>query len=225
MASGPITPPLQLTLDTAIATHGVNITHVSFPVHMATHVDAPRHFYPQGRTIDQFGLENTSGPAVCWSFACGASEVIDAHDLAAMKPELEEGDLLFIHTGWDKLFGRDEYKRHPYLDASAARWLADRKIALLGIDTQTPDQPIIDRQDGFDWPVHKTLLGADILIAENLAHLDRVSNRRFTAYAWPIPLVGADGAPARIVAQLDDETDADSGETGRPRLTESEPRP
>lgn len=41
-----------------------------------------------------------------------------------------------------------------------------------------------------------------MLIAEHLAHLERAAGRRFTAYALPLPIAGADGAPARIVADL-----------------------
>jgi kynurenine formamidase len=56
---------------------------------------------------------------------------------------------------------------------------------------------------GFDWPAHRTLLAGGVLIVEHLANLDRVAGERFELWALPIPIVGADGAPARVVARGD----------------------
>jgi kynurenine formamidase len=75
-------------------------------------------------------------------------------------------------------------------------------VKLVALDVATPDMPEAVRPPGFDWPVHRLLLGAGVLIAEHLNRLDQVTGRRFRAYALPIPIVGSDGAPARIVAEL-----------------------
>jgi kynurenine formamidase len=47
------------------------------------------------------------------------------------------------------------------------------------------------------------LLGHGVLIAENLANVARVAGRRFTLLVCPVPIVDSDGAPARILAQVD----------------------
>ena len=73
---------------------------------------------------------------------------------------------------------------------------------MICLDIATPDMPEAVRPAAFDWPVHRLLLGAGVLIAEHLAHLELVAGRRFRALALPIPIVGSDGAPARIVAEL-----------------------
>jgi kynurenine formamidase len=74
----------------------------------------------------------------------------------------------------------------------------------VAIDTPTPDLAVGARPAGFDFPVHRALLGADIPIVENVAGVGAVAGRRFRGYVCPIPLEGADGAPARVFAQLED---------------------
>ena len=91
---------------------------------------------------------------------------------------------------------------HPYLSVEAAAWLAERKVKLVAMDVPTPDQPEATRAPGFDWPVHHLLLGRGILVAEHLANLNQVVGRRFRAFAFPLPIQGSDGSPARIVAEV-----------------------
>lgn len=183
---------------------GVNVTCVSAAVHAGTHVDAPCHFVPGGLSVDELDLERVSGPAVGWEVGRGSCEAITAADLEACRPEARRGDIVFLRTGWDVHFhaDHDAYHHHPYLSVEAAEWLVERRVGLLAMDVPTPDMPEVVRRAGFDWPVHHLLLGAGVLVAEHLAHLERVSGRRFTAYALPIPYAGSDGAPARIVAVL-----------------------
>jgi kynurenine formamidase len=52
-----------------------------------------------------------------------------------------------------------------------------------------------------DFPVHKILLGNDMLIIENLTNIEQLSGHSFTVYALPIKLV-VDGAPARVIAVI-----------------------
>lgn len=182
---------------------GLNLTFASFPVHCGTHVDAPRHFFPNGRTIEQLKLDEVNGPAVCWSVNRGPGEEITVGDLETALPKVQKGDMLFIHTGWWRLFGdHEEYLKHPYLSVAGAKWLVSHGVKFLGIDIPSPDLPRIYREPGFDWPVHHELLGNDVLVAEHLANLDQVAGKRFRALALPIPMVGSDGAPARIVADV-----------------------
>ena len=39
-----------------------NLTEVTMGTHNSTHMDAPRHFYKDGRTIDQLDLQKCVGP-------------------------------------------------------------------------------------------------------------------------------------------------------------------
>lgn len=204
MFSQKLFPPVRVERCIRHEDRGVNVTCVSAAVHAGTHIDAPCHFIPGGQGIDEIDLERVSGPAVCLEVGCGADEAITRADLEACGPHPDPGDLVFIRTGWDVHFAgdHDAYHHHPYLSVEAASWLLQRGVKMVALDVATPDMPEAVRRRGFDWPVHRLLLGAGVLVAEHLAHLELVAGRRFRAFALPIPIVGSDGAPARIVAEL-----------------------
>jgi kynurenine formamidase len=46
------------------------------------------------------------------------------------------------------------------------------------------------------------LLGADVLLIENLMRLPELPPDGFTVSAFPIRIVGENGAPVRVVAEL-----------------------
>lgn len=204
MFSQTLFPPVRVERCIRHEDRGVNVTCLSAAVHAGTHVDAPCHFIPGGPSIDEIDLTRVSGPAVCWDVRRGADEAITASDLEACRPRAEAGDVVFVHTGWDVHFAgdHDAYHHHPYLSVEAADWLLHRRVKMICLDIATPDMPEAVRPAAFDWPVHRLLLGAGVLIAEHVAHLELVAGRRFRALALPIPIVGSDGAPARIVAEL-----------------------
>ena len=204
MFSQKLFPPVRVERCIRYEDRGVNVTCTAAAVHAGTHVDAPCHFVPGGLSVDQLDLARVSGPAVGWEVARAATEEITVADLEACRPRVEPGDILFIRTGWDVHFSGDHeaYHHPPYLALDAARWLVERGVKLVAMDVPTPDMPEAVRRPGFDWPVHHLLLGAGVLIAEHLAHLERVAGRRCGAFALPIPIAGSDGAPARIVADV-----------------------
>jgi kynurenine formamidase len=178
-------------------------TQVSLAVHVGTHIDAPRHLVGRDGDVAGLALESLIGPAVAWAIACEAPREIGVDEVRAARPELRRGEQVYVWTGWDRWFGDAErYAAHPHLSAAAAEWLVDRGAALVGIDTPTPDLAVGARRDGFDFPVHRALLGADVPIVENVAGLGAVAGRRFTGHVCPVPIVGADGAPARVFARL-----------------------
>jgi kynurenine formamidase len=195
-------PTPRVTRMMTIAEHGLNVTCAEFAVHTGTHIDAPCHFLPDGRSVEQLPLEQTHGRAVGWAVERGPGELIEVADLEGNTPRAEPGHIVTIHTGWDRHYDDHErYRDHPYLSADAAAWLVERGVKLVAFDLPTPDLPEARRPPGFDWPVHRTLLAGGVLIAEHLANLDHVAGHRFELWALPIPIVGADGAPARIVAR------------------------
>jgi kynurenine formamidase len=183
---------------------GVNITTVACSVHSGTHIDAPCHFIADGRDAAALALEDVSGDAVCIAVACEPLQEITARDLDRDNPDVRPGDIVLIHTGWGALFSSDpqRYHRHPFLAEDAAEWLVDRGAKMVALDIPTPDRPEELRPAGFAFPVHHILLGNDVLVAEHLAGLEKVAGRRARAYAFPIPIVHADGSAVRFVAEL-----------------------
>jgi kynurenine formamidase len=185
------------------ATHvadGYRVERVELGSHTGTHVDAPAHTEPDGRTLD------TYDPA---AFVLDAAR-IDCRDLDDREPLPPERipddptiDCVVLWTDWDTHWGTDRYLDHPYLSPAAAQACVDRGYAV-ATDTLNPDptpteNATADEPDGL--PAHHALLGADLLVYENLTGLDAVTDR-FTLHALPLALSG-DGAPVRAVAISD----------------------
>lgn len=205
MFSQHLFPPVCVERCIAIEERGLNVTKLDVCVHHGTHLDAPRHFIRDGPSVETLPLDAVSGPGVGISVSRGACEPVTASDLETAGPLVREGDIVLLHTGWGNYFATDpeRYQLHPYLSEDAAGWLLERRIKLLAVDLPTPDMPEPVRAAGFAWPVHHLLLEGGVLIAEHLAHVDQVAGRRFRAFAFPLPIAGADGSPIRFVAELE----------------------
>jgi arylformamidase len=205
MFSQRLFPPVKVERCIRIEDRGLNVTCLDVCVHHGTHIDAPLHFIRDVRAAHELAVEVVFGAAVGLEVHRRQGEEITAQDLEAQSARVERGDIVFIHTGWGPYFAADtdRYQLHPYLGIDAAGWLLERDVKLVALDIPTPDMPEPVRQKGFDWPVHHMLLEGGTLIAEHLNHLDRVAGRRFRAFAFPLPLVGADGSPVRFVAEVD----------------------
>lgn len=193
-------PPPRIRTVKDVERDPLNVMEYTFVTHLGTHVDAPRHFVRGGETVDQLALDRLTGPGAVVAVPRRAPEPITAADLEAAGRHVRPGDLLLIHTGWSEKFGTPDYDLHPYLAADAAEWILERRVKFVGVDLVTPDTPVALRPPGFNWPIHRRLLGAGVLIAENLCQLEPLAGRRAQVVAAPIKIAGGDGAPARILA-------------------------
>jgi arylformamidase len=129
-------------------------------------------------------------------------EQVTAADLENSRVPVSRGDILMLHTGWDEKFESAEYNLHPYLSVEAAEWMVKRGVKLFGIDCITVDLPTPLRPKGFDFPVHKMLLGNNVLIAENVTNLGKIVGKRTRILALPLKIKGSDAGHARIVAEI-----------------------
>jgi arylformamidase len=181
----------------------VSISRMNMGTHTGTHVDAARHFYTDGRAIDEYPLEAFIGEGIVVDLPMDTAGAVTAEMLDAAAPKLQRGDIVFIHFGFAKRYLTDTYFSHPYLTEQAALFLVERGIRMIGVDALTPDMPHDLRGPDFDFPVHRTLLRADVLIVENLGEgLARLAGRRVSVVAVPLNIVGADGAPVAPIGRL-----------------------
>jgi kynurenine formamidase len=127
--------------------------------------------------------------------------VIGVAELERARPELREGDILAIDTGWAAKYGTETYDRHPSLSVEAASWLAERGIKLLAWDCATPDLVYPLRQPGFNWPVHHILLSRGILVCEHLRGHTVLAGKRVEFMFNALNVTGSDGAPARVLGR------------------------
>jgi arylformamidase len=146
---------------------------------------------PGGRTIDQLNLDVLVG-------VCRVVEVINAKgpisraDLQRVEPH--PGERLLLKTrNSQRPAGPAFTDDFVALDPSGADYICAQGVRVVGIDG-----PSIDAWDASDFPCHKRLLGADILILENLV-LRHVVPAIYGLIAVPLNLIGADGCPVRAL--------------------------
>lgn len=170
--------------------------------HTGTHADAPLHFIPGGTPIDAISLDRLVGPA----------QVADLSGTAPLtevsRSRLEDAlggpprhPRVLLSFGWAERFvDQGFYSDSPYLSRECCRWLVSEGVDVLGMDTPSPDDPRMGQGAEEDSPNHHVLLGAGVVLLEYLANLDRLSQVEVFLVALPLPIVGADGAPMRVVA-------------------------
>ena len=182
--------------------HPLNVTEISLPCHAGTHVDAPVHIIANGKSIEEIPLEDFVGPGAVIPVKKRGGEEVTARDLEDSGVPVSRGDILMLFTGWDEKFESPDYNIHPYLSIDAAEWIVGKGVKLLGIDCITVDLPTPMRQKGFEYPVHRILLGNGVLIAENVANLGKVAGKKSRILALPLKVKGSDAGHARIVAEI-----------------------
>jgi arylformamidase len=184
-----------------------NVTEIHMSVHSGTHLDSPYHFINDGPGMDAIPLDRMYGQGVVWRLPeIRAYQSIEPEDLERLRPELREGDILLLDTGWwDRCGGTPEYEQFPHLSTAAAEWLVERRCKLVGIDNGTPEMAKDRRPEGWKWPIHHTLLSRGVLVGEFVRNMAPLAGRRVEVMFLALNIAGADGAPARVVARpLDD---------------------
>ncbi|MCZ6546962.1 MAG: cyclase family protein, partial [Deltaproteobacteria bacterium] len=139
--------------------HPLNVTEISLACHAGTHVDAPVHIIDNGKSIEEIPLEDFVGPGAIIPVKKMGGEEVTARDLEDSGVPVSRGDILMLFTGWDEKFESPDYNIHPYLSIDAAEWIVGKGVKLLGIDCIRVDLPTPMRQKGFEYPVHRILLG------------------------------------------------------------------
>ena len=126
--------------------------------------------------------------------------------LAKQNLKLQAGDAVIIHTGWGKLYGKDNarfVKTTPDVGVAAAEWLAKQDPMLVGSDNW-PVEVAPNPDKDLSLPVHQVFLVVNgIHILENLK-LDELVAKKVYEFAFtmqPLKIFGASGssvAPAAI---------------------------
>lgn len=191
----PLDPKTGVLVHHTIASMGYNITQLIVSTHLGTHLDAPYHFFDDGCTVDALDLSKCVGPARVIKLAGkGPGTEITVDDLARFEGCFVPGARIIINIGWYKLYPKDLYfTGMPGFTADCARWIAGRKIAMLGLDI--PGVHLRDYEE-----IHKILLGTEIVIVEALNNLDEISKEEVFFVGAPLKIRGRDGSPVRALA-------------------------
>ena len=157
-----------------------NLSSLSMCVHNGTHIDAPYHFYKDGKGIDKINLEKCIGPAY-----------VETHD----------GDV----TGTD---AQKMLERASKLNSEACRKIlikgkatvtidAAKVFALAGIDLIGVESQTVGPEDG-PMAVHLELLKQEVVLLEGI-RLENVADGVYLLNCAPLNLTGTDGSPCRAI--------------------------
>ena len=172
------------------------IGKIEMVTNTGTYLDCPFHRFENGKDLSEIGLESFTdleGIVISIPF----SETLSITEDYLKNYELRNRAVL-IHTGWDRHWNTENYyEHHPSLTKSAAEYLRDGGVKLVGIDSHN-----IDNTTGKSRPVHTTLLGAEILIVEHLCNLYLLPPDSFTFSAIPPKFKGVGTFPVRAMAKI-----------------------
>ena len=170
--------------------------------HTGTHLDAPYHFLEKGAKIHDISLKKLVSNAVLIKSRKKRNEPITKTDVQKFEKKhgkIESFSSVIFCTGWQRNLQKDCYfTKNPGLSVSAAKYLASKKIGLVGIDS-----PSIDLGADSKFSVHQIFAKKGMLIVENLANLEKIKSPKFHLVVLPLKLKGATGSPVRAVAFVD----------------------
>jgi kynurenine formamidase len=169
-----------------------HIGRIDMVANTGTYLDAPFHRLAEGADIGQLPLEKLAGLR---------GVVVRPRGRALESADIESVDLagaaLLVCTGWSRYWRTETYGRadHPFVSREAASFLANSRVALVGIDSVN-----IDDMADFSRPAHTLLLGKNIPVVEHLTSLEELDDRPFTFVAVPPPVRGMGTVPVRAFA-------------------------
>jgi kynurenine formamidase len=192
-------------------------TITNLGTHNSTHVDAPWHYNSviggePAQKIDELPLEWFFAPGVRLDFTAKPDgdavtrEQLEG-ELSRVEHRLEPLDIVLVQTGRDAFYERMDY---PGLgcgvSAEATRWLWDQGVRVMGIDAWSWDRPLqlqaedaLERNEpGIFWAAHQC--DVPYCQIERLHNLGELPATGFTVACFPLRIVGASAAPARVVA-------------------------
>lgn len=149
--------------------------------HAGPHADAPLHLIPDGKAIDQLGLDNFFGPARVLDYSSLArADTVSVAEL--QEHSIQPGEIVILYVGYEVPADPDELPVYPVLSPAAAEYLA-----ALPIKAFATDVPGVDDVPRFMalWdqgvtglanllPVHHAFLSREIPVIEQLVNLDAI---------------------------------------------------
>lgn len=163
---------------------GENRNRSSFRMesHLGTHVDAPLHFIPKGKSLDEMPLSHLIGEA----------QVIEVP-----YPQMITEDFLTTRVKGARIvlfkFGNERLdQKHPYFSPGGVNYLIKQGIRVIGTDNYSVDSKTTE------WKIHQLILGKEIIIVERLL-LDNVLPGIYGFICMPLRIKGGEGSPARAL--------------------------
>jgi kynurenine formamidase len=176
-------------------------------LHTGAHIDSPLHVFKDGITTAEIRLDQVMGEAfvVDLSFV-DANHGVTIDDLRRGGADaVRAGDIVLLRTGWtDKMYGTwpQFFTQSPFFPPESAEWLVAKGPKSIGFDFFEEYCARLPDFSSEDFPMHRVILGAGIVIMEGLTNLGALPGRRVDFAAPFYKIAGTEGAPARFFARV-----------------------
>ncbi len=182
-----------------------NTVELKISNHSGTHIDAPLHFIPGGKTIEQYEAEDwIFRQPVLLDIDITDDTIIDCKIIEkSITPDINDADIVLIRTGMEAFRSREKYWKHaPGFSPDLFRFFQTSfpSFRAIGMDTISISS-LTHRTTGRE--AHKEFLGNGIIIMEDLSLagiprdivLDQV-------IALPYRYINSDGSPITVIGKL-----------------------
>ena len=181
--------PPEFRMISSLEKEGWNTHRICMSTHFGTHIDAPWHMLEDGKRLTDYSIEEFVGKGV----------MVDLRDRKKTDVNLDnisKKEILLLRTDHTQTIDSPDYfTSFPVISKKLAEQIVKMKFKIVGIDSFTMDaDPFI---------IHKYFFKNNIICLENLVNLHFLSNKSFTLFVLPLKLDKMDGAPCRVVAQIE----------------------
>jgi arylformamidase len=178
-----------------------NESKLEIESHTGTHADAYFHMLAKGKTMENMDVGKFMGNCVVLDFSSIKNKITikDFNDLINKKTFkkinnkrliIKKNDIVLLKTRNRAL--KKFNKNFTYLDKTGAKFLANKKIKLIGIDNLGIER----NQAGHE--THKILFNKTIPVVEGL-ELSKIKAGRYFFIGLPLKVKNGDGSPIRAV--------------------------
>lgn len=193
----------------------LSLMRYSLTTHTGTHIDSPSHYGSKNsQTVCDLPLEKFYKPGFCLDVK-GPGNVITLNEIKEavhrIGYRIQRGDIALLNTGQESLAkqGSLYFQNYRGISAEGVRYLLDKGVEVIGIDTFSFDPPfegmlsefLVSRNKDALWPAHVLGREKPYIQIERLENLDDLPKPfGFKVSCLPIKLLGADASWCRAVA-------------------------
>ncbi|MHA1731890.1 MAG: cyclase family protein [Promethearchaeota archaeon] len=170
------------------------LSELHMGTHSGSHLDAPAHFLPEGKFIDELPLDRFMG--ACEVVGVDSEVEISVEDVrTGLGRDPKAGEKILFKTRNSEAWARGPtfFEEFVALSHGAARYLAEKGVGLVGVDYLS-----VEKYKSPVPVVHRTLAEAGVVNLEGL-DLSRVKPGSYFLVALPLKLVGLEGSPVRAI--------------------------
>lgn len=179
--------------------HSSNLSQIRMSVHTGTHIDAPRHFLQDGKTIGEIPLDKLIGKALVVVLPDSVSLITKAVLQAYIDPVfLRAVKMVLLRTrnSTQGLLTKPDFdENYVALETSGAQFLTSFDLDLVGVDYLS----VAAYQD--TTRPHQVLLEKDVVLLEGIT-LAEVPEGIYNLTCLPMNLAACEGAPARAILSV-----------------------